>query len=298
MPRLSVLVPACNAADTIVRAVRSTLRDMPRDAEIVVLDDGSRDGTADVVRTVSDPRVRVISRPNRGVAVTLNDLLEATDSEFVARMDADDVVLPGRFGRELRAVDSAVDAVFTTVVTWGTGLPRPPRPSSISAEDFGLHLLLTNPVAHPTLLARRTAVDEAGGYRDVPSEDYDLWLRLALHGARIGRLGVPGLAYREHPGQVTASEDWRRASWQSEEIARSYSALAEQLIGVPATRITALAFDPSLDLEARLLRFDRFAAAFERALPSHSRRAQRALRRKLAERRQWLSRRSASQGAG
>src|SRR4051794_10401516 len=101
MPRLSVIVPAFNAAGTIASAIRSTTRALPRDAEVVVLDDGSADGTADAVRALDDARVRVISRPNRGVAVTLNDLLDATDSELVARMDADDLVLPGRFVRQL-----------------------------------------------------------------------------------------------------------------------------------------------------------------------------------------------------
>lgn len=291
MPRLSVIVPAYNAADTIGSAVRSTVRALPRDAEVVVLDDGSSDATADAARAVDDPRVRVLSRPNRGVAATLNDLLDATDSEFVARMDADDIVLPGRFRRQLRAIDHGVDGVFSTVVTWGSGLPGVPRPSGIAPEDFGMHLLLTNPVAHSTFLGRRSSVVDAGAYREIPTEDYDLWLRMAARGMRLTRLAVPGLAYRVHPDQVTASDEWRRSSWENPDIAEAYASLAERLLGSPAVRITSLSIDGSRTGAEKLAEVDRFAGDFDRAVGAHSQSAQRALRRKLAERRAWLAHR-------
>src|SRR5690606_28928335 len=141
------LMPAYNAASTITAAVRSTLRDLPQDAELVVLDDGSDDGTADAAQAAGDSRVRVISRQNAGVAASLNELLAATDSELIARMDADDLVLRGRFRRQMRSVAQGADVVFTTVLTWGDGRPALPRMNPISAEAFPLHLLLTNPVA-------------------------------------------------------------------------------------------------------------------------------------------------------
>ena len=289
MPRISVIVPAYNAAGTIGLALRSTLRALPGDAEVVVIDDGSTDRTGEVAESRADHRVRVVSRPNRGVAATLTELLEITDGELVARMDADDLVLPGRFRRQLSAIEAGADAVFTTVMTWGSGLPALPRPSAIRAEDFGMHLLLTNPVAHSTLLARRETIVDAGGYRDLPTEDYDLWLRMAARGARITRLALPGLGYRVHPGQVTASADWRLASWSNAELAEAYSALAEKLIGAPARRITSLSIDDHLERDEKLAEFDRFAARFEAALEGRSESARRALRRKLRERRSWLS---------
>lgn len=298
MPRLSVIVPAYNAAGTIGSALRSTVRALPRDAEVVILDDGSSDATADAARAVDDPRVRVLSRPNRGVAATLNDLLDATDSEFVARMDADDIVLPGRFRRQLRAVDQGVDGVFSTVVTWGSGLPGVPRPSGIAPEDFGMHLLLTNPVAHSTFLGRRSAVVDAGSYREIPTEDYDLWLRMAARGMRLTRLAVPGLAYRVHAGQVTASDDWRRSSWQNPDIAEAYASLAERLLGSPAMRITSLSIDGTRTGAEKLAEVDRFAVEFDRAVGAHSETAQRALRRKLAERRAWLATRVRQEPSG
>ncbi|MGO3089512.1 MAG: glycosyltransferase [Galactobacter sp.] len=290
MPRLSVLMPAFNAQATVLPAVRSTLRALPRDAELVVLDDGSTDDTARVLSQLGDRRLRVLSRANDGVASGLNLLLQETDSEYIARMDADDLVLPGRFRRQLAAARDGAEAVFTTVVTWNQHKLTPPRPSAILPQDFGLHLLLTNPVAHSTLLARREAVDRVGGYRILPTEDYDLWLRMAASESRLLRLAVPGVAYRTHPQQVTASPEWRRSSWENPQIAEAFSALAQQLLGVPAFRITALAIAETLSPEEKLQRFDEFAEAFKAALDHHSDTAQRALKRKLAERRGWLTR--------
>lgn len=296
MPRLSVLLPAYNAEATVATAVRTTLRDLPKDAELVVLDDGSSDRTSAIVEAINDPRLRLRSRPNKGVAVSLNEMIDITDSEFIARMDADDIVLPGRFSRELRALvgggggssEKAADAVFTTVVEWGGKRPQLPRLSCIDPAEFGMHLLLTNPVAHSTLVARRSAIVDAGRYRMLPSEDYDLWLRLAFAGVKLRRLAVPGLAYRVHSDQVTASDEWRRRSWQSAAVAKSYSSLAEMLIGAPSMRISSLSIDSSFDASEKLEQFSAFEARYMDALSNYEAGAQRALRRKLSERRTWF----------
>jgi glycosyltransferase involved in cell wall biosynthesis len=283
-------MPVYNTERFVAQTTESVLAQTFNNFELIAIDDGSTDRSHEILEGFSkrDPRVRVVSRANKGLVATLNEGLTLAQGSLVARMDADDLVLPGRFRRELRAIESGADAVFTTVVTWGSGAPALPRPSGIDASDFGMHLLLTNPVAHSTLLARRESIIGAGGYRDLPTEDYDLWLRMAARGARICRLGTPGLAYRVHPDQVTASAEWRLSSWRNAELAASYSTLAEQLIGAPATRITSLSIDDRLRRDQKLAEFDRFATRFDAALVRHGRSAQRALRRKLHERRSWL----------
>lgn len=286
-----VLVPAFQAERTVGAALRSTLRDLPRDSEVMVLDDGSTDRTAQVASAVDDPRVRVRSRVNGGVASALNELLDTTDSEYVARMDADDLVLPGRFRRQLDAVASGADAVFTTVTPWGADARNLPRLSRIKPDDFGFHLLLTNPVAHPTMLARREAIAAVDGYQELPTEDYDLWLRMTLHGARLRRLALPGLAYRAHPGQITASEQWRRSSWEDPLISSVYSRLAERLLGAPAQRITSLAIDDRLSTAEKRDRFTDFHLRFDRAVLGRPPAARRALRRKLEQRSRWFEHR-------
>ena len=86
---------------------------------------------------------------------------------------------------------------------------------------MGWHLLLTNPVCHPTMLATRDIIDRVGGYRSVPAEDYDLWIRVASAGGRIRRLASWGLLYRIHPGQVTGNKAWRSDSWKNPDQAQA-----------------------------------------------------------------------------
>lgn len=287
MPELSVLMPAYNAESTIALATRTTLAALPGDAELVVLDDGSTDGTASVVDGLGDPRLRLLSRTNGGVSSALNELLRRTDSRLVARMDADDLCLPRRFTRQIAACRTA-EVTFSTIRHWnGTGRPRPARPRGIGVHEFPYHLLLTNPVAHSTMLAERGAIEQVGGYRDVPGEDYDLWLRLAASGTRMRRLALPGLAYRLHADQVTAATGWRRRSWENQQMAEAFSTLAEHLLGQPATRITSLSIAQASRQE-KLRRFDEFAEAYRRATATLPTTTRRRLRRRLAERERWL----------
>lgn len=289
MPRLSVIIPARDAEATIVDAVRSTLLSLdalpePADTEVVVFDDRSTDGTAAALEGLGDRRARVIrSTTATGVAAGLNALLEATDSEFVARMDADDRVLRRRFRSQVRALDPRTDIVFSTVFPWSDGSTvRPVAPVGISPAAFPLHLLLTNPVSHPTMLARRSALDAVGGYRAVPAEDYDLWLRLAAAGHGMRRLALPALLYREHAAQVTASTEWRHESWTDPLVSAAFADLSTRLLGRPFPRLTTLAHTADgRDLAPELAVFSR---AFTRSLGDLTPLDRWRLERKLASR--------------
>lgn len=232
--RLTVILPVRNGAPTLHRAVTSTLRALPGDGVLLVHDDASTDETAAVLATVHDPRLRTLrSEEARGVAGGLNHLLEHVDTPLVARMDADDVVLPWRFVLQRRALTRS-DVVFCTVARFGDVGPgglRPGPPLPISAAAMPLHLLLDNPVAHSTMLARTSVVQDAGGYRAAPAEDYDLWLRLAGRKALIERLGAPALLYRVHAGQLTASDAWRERALADPAVREAYTDLARALLG-------------------------------------------------------------------
>lgn len=234
---------ALNSESTIEHAVKSTLQSLPRDAELVVLDDGSTDSTGEILAQIEDKRLSLHTGTHSGVALGLNRLINATDSNFIARMDADDICLPGRFGRQLEAINHGADIVFTTCWEFGPKKHHlsPKAPQRLEPDAFPLQLLLTNPVSHPTMLASRACIENIGGYRVLPAEDYDLWLRLAVAGARMTRLASPGLLYRKHPAQVTASSKWRLASWSNDEIAESYAKLSMQLLGREFLRLTTLA---------------------------------------------------------
>jgi glycosyltransferase involved in cell wall biosynthesis len=235
MPDLSVNMPARTAAATVGRAVRSTLAAMPRDAELVVLDDGSTDDTPAVLHRIEDRRLVVLrNETGGGVAAGLQQLLAATDSRVVARMDADDVTLPGRFQAQERALRSGADVIFSAVVRFGDRVRdlRPTTPVRLGPRALAFGLLLTNPFSHPTLYTRRASLDAVGGYHRCTAEDYELWLRLAADGARLLRMRQPVLGYRKHPGQTSGAEGWTDAAVAEPAMQQAYDALALHLLGV------------------------------------------------------------------
>lgn len=248
MPLLSVLLPAKDAEHTIREAVRSTLYAMPRDAELVVLDDGSRVPQSGVLADIIDRRL-VIRRNEAsvGVGAALQQLLEGTDSRFVGRMDADDVSLPARFTLQLRQLRKPVDLVFAPIVRFPAGRWRlqPSLPAPIVPAAVPLHLLVNNPLCHPTLTARREALVAVGGYRPVLAEDYDLLLRALTAGLLVGRGPIPVLGYRQHPGQLSRPEAFRRAAMDEAPLRESYITFCREVFGVEPDWLDALWSDES-----------------------------------------------------
>ena len=234
VPRLSVLMPARNAERTIGEALRSTLRDLPRDAELLVLDDASTDDTREVASSTGDRRVEVIVSDERlGVARAAELLLARANGELAARMDSDDVCLPGRFRAELAAIDEGADIVFSTFQVIGAGIRRPVPPIRFGPDAARLALLLDCPYPHSTSLAKSSVLRDAGGYRvGAIAEDYDLWLRAATNGAAMVRLARPTVLIRKSATQVTAALGWRESLAWDPVLERSYLALAQRLWGV------------------------------------------------------------------
>lgn len=237
MPRLSVLMPARNAHRTIGEALSTTLRDMPRDSELIVLDDASTDNTFELASSTGDPRVRVESSPTQlGVALAAERLLESASGEYIARMDSDDVCLPGRFRAELAAIERGNDLVFSTFQVIGGGVRRPVPPIGFGARAARLALLLDCPYPHSTSLGRASALRAAGGYRaGAIAEDFDLWLRAAANGATMVRLARPTVLIRKSPTQVTAALGWRESLAYDPVLERSYQELTHLVWGTRET---------------------------------------------------------------
>lgn len=251
MPRVSVIIPAWNAERTITTALRSTLSAMPSDAEVLVYDDASTDGTRRVVERFADRSRRVSlieGATNVGAGEARNRLLARSDSEFVAAMDADDVCLPNRFLGHRRQLSDA-DIVFAPIARFGqTWRVHIPRPASLSPAAMPLALLALNPVPQSTMIARRDSLDGAATYRPGHAEDYELWMRLAASGVRISFTSVPTVAYRHHPEQATSQPGYAGQVRDNRDLAASYVALAESVLGVDVS-------DTSTDeLRARLER--------------------------------------------
>lgn len=218
MPQVAVLLPTRDAARTLRAAAVSILRGSFRDLALVVVDDGSTDGTPALLDRLAarDRRVRVLRGPGEGIAGALMRGLAACDAPLVARMDADDVAWPRRLELQVAALEAgpALAAVGARVrlfprarvqggmrryVAWLNGLTSP----SLVARD----LFVEAPLVHPAALLRREPLAQVGGWRAGPfPEDYDLWLRLSGAGHALTNLPATLLDWRESAGRLTRTD--------------------------------------------------------------------------------------------
>jgi len=217
-PRVSVLLPVRDAEPYLEEALASVLAQSFRDLELLVVDDGSRDRSAEIAaaRAAEDARVRLLRRPARGLVACLREGTELAQGELLARMDADDRARPERLARQVAYLDAhpecvAVGADALMVDPEG----RPIRRLGVRPDHEGIDAELLarrgDALLHPTALLRREALVAAGGYREQydTAEDLDLFLRLAERG-RLANLPEVLLEYRQHLGKVSS----RRAALQ------------------------------------------------------------------------------------
>ncbi len=212
----SVLLPFRDAAPTLGEAVASTLADLRPDDEVLLVDDGSTDGSSAIAARFArvDPRVRPLTSGGSGLVGALQCGLAAARSELVARMDADDVVLSGRFDAQEQALsaDPALAAVGCRVqlasigVPLGDGLRRYVawQNALVTPDEHARDRFVESPLCHPSVMLRKSAIVAVGGYRDVAwPEDWDLWLRLIAAGHRIAKVAHEGLVWRHRAGRET-----------------------------------------------------------------------------------------------
>jgi len=184
--RATVLIGAYNSAATLERAIDAILAQTMGDLELIVVDDGSRDASADIARAAAarDPRVRLLAMGrNVGIARSLNTGVQAAGAPFVAVQDADDYSDPTRLARQLEILEAQPDVAVVGVRMHEVdpaGRHLAPRTSFV-AGDVDAALMRFNPIPNTAAMFRRDAVLEIGGYdaRYRYAMEYDLWLRLA-----------------------------------------------------------------------------------------------------------------------
>jgi glycosyltransferase involved in cell wall biosynthesis len=189
---VSVLLPALNAARHLRGAVDSVLAQTFRDFELLIIDDGSADDTRAIAEAYAarDPRVRVLSHPNKGMGRALNDAMEVARGTWVARIDADDEMLPTRLERQMAFAAAHPEvAVTATLVNYADDAGRViGRSTSDLLTPAAVAAAVAGPepihVHHPAVLARRSVLLEVGGYRPQfwPADDVDLWNRVVERG--------------------------------------------------------------------------------------------------------------------
>ena len=182
-PRITVVLPVYNGAKYITEAIRSVLAQTFRDFELVVIDDGSTDRTAQILKNFRDTRLRVIRfAENQGLVAALNTGIRQSQSELIARMDADDICVPQRFEHQVAFLDAHPEVVLCG--TWSrqfgdvSCVLRPPtEPKQIRARLF-----FGSATDHPSIMMRRAVLERHGlayddEFRHV--EDLDFFMRVA-----------------------------------------------------------------------------------------------------------------------
>jgi glycosyltransferase involved in cell wall biosynthesis len=191
-PTISILIPIYNAERFLRETLDTVLAQTFGDFECLTIDDGSTDGSLGILQEYAarDERVRVTTRPNKGLVATLNEGIELARGEFLARLDADDLCDPRRLELQVGQMRREPDLVALGSGAWaidesGRLLGDFSRPATTHEQIEAAHLQGHSAIHHPAAMLRASAVRQVGGYRDlVPCEDFDLWLRLG----EIGRL--------------------------------------------------------------------------------------------------------------
>jgi glycosyltransferase involved in cell wall biosynthesis len=212
---ISVLLPYRDASATLPEALQSLLDDTAVPFELLAINDGSTDGGPALVTALAarDPRVIPVSTSGVGIPRALARGLESARGAFIARMDADDISLPGRLARsrDLLERDGRLGVVGTQVEAFpqgavGEGMRRYVDwlNALITPEDHDRDLFVESPLCHPSVMLRRSALEDAGGYRDPAwAEDYDLWLRLAERGHKLAKVPALLLRWRHREDRAT-----------------------------------------------------------------------------------------------
>lgn len=243
-PLVSVVMPVFNGGRTLREALRSILDQTYQPLEVVVVDDGSEDDTAAVAAGMNDDRVMLFRQERRGLVSALNRGCAAASGELIARLDADDLAHQGRLAIQVAYLEE--HPTVGLVGTWallrdeggGTRVFAPPT------DDAALrrYLLWDNPFIHSSVMFRREAFRQAGGYPPGANEDYRLWVRIA----RLWEVAVvPEVLVTHRVHSTSLSRAMPRATALRSRLAGQWE--AARLLGpwwqaAPALMVTNLAY--------------------------------------------------------
>lgn len=212
MSLVSVIIPAHNAAPFVRDTVSSALEQSWPDVEVIVVNDGSTDGTAAVLASFAG-RIRVIDQCQSGVAVARNRGAAAARGTWLAFLDADDVWLPRKLEAQLATADADTHLIYSDRINIGHLAGLPEIQSDLQHMYEGsvfADVLLGNVITTSSVVMRRSTFEALGGFSEdpelPPAEDWDLWLRVAAqHPIAVCR--EPLVKYRLHAAGASQNPD-------------------------------------------------------------------------------------------
>ena len=210
IPRIAVVLPVYNGEKYLAAAIRSVLTQTFRDLELLVIDDGSTDRTAEVVAGFSDPRLRLIQHQrNLGLMTALNTGIRQSQSELIARMDADDICRPRRFEKQVAYLETHPEV--SVCGTWYRmfGARRRSMRPPVEPEHIRAALFFNNAMGSPTLFLRRRLLEQHSLFYNeafTNAEDYEFIAR-AAELTRLANLPEFLLLHRCHEGQKSVTQE-------------------------------------------------------------------------------------------
>ena len=203
---VSVIVPVRNAEDSLHRCVQSVLNQTYSDFELIIIDDGSTDGTALIAREFNDPRiVWVTNTTNVGIVPTLNRGIKLARGRYIARLDSDDWAHPERLALQVAVLEAnpRIGLVGSWMKTFGETTRSARYP--VNDSDIRLWMLFGTPFGHPSVMFRREWSRGNEGYYDQSfefAEDFELWTRIS---STWETYNIPQFLthYRTHSSQLT-----------------------------------------------------------------------------------------------
>lgn len=208
-PSVDILMPVHNGQDFVRAAIESILSQSVTNWKLFVIDDASEDQTWDTVNSYSDSRIKIIRNgTRRGIAVSLNRAIAETRAPFVARMDADDISRSDRLSQQLSIMNA--EPSLSICGSWLKCCPAGARPYTLryptGSDCIASYILFGNPLAHPSVMIRRSILDRGYRYDESVSvaQDLELWSRV-LPVERAENVPMPLLKYRVHPAATTVA---------------------------------------------------------------------------------------------
>ena len=191
-PLVSILIPAFNAERYIKETLGSALAQTYRHIEIVVVDDGSTDGTANIIKSYNDPRLRYVYQENQGIIRVRNRLLQEARGDFLTYLDSDDIYFPEKVEEEVKFLETNPEyaAVYCDLRYFFDGHPEKlyrHRYTFYSGDIFE-HLLEKMFITNTTFMFRRSVIDAIGMYEEAMGtvEDWHYFLKMAQKGFKFG----------------------------------------------------------------------------------------------------------------
>ncbi|WP_148863381.1 glycosyltransferase [Marinobacter fonticola] len=214
-PLVSIIIPCYNHESYVQDCVYSVINQDYKHIELIIIDDGSKDKTADKIRELISEcdnrftRFEFRSRPNKGLCATLNEAIDWCEGEYFSAIASDDKMLPKKTTIQVAylARNPQCDGVFgaTNVINNFGDVVRRQRPK-VGEVKFKQIFLQLRSVSTPTQMIRLSSVKDVGGYPPgAYIEDWYMWLRLLSNGSRLDVIGETLVEYRKHGGGLSAN---------------------------------------------------------------------------------------------